>query len=273
MRRVVHRAPAFTLIELLVVVAIIALLISILLPSLSRARKQARQIVCVTNMQSMGRATMFYAQQNQHTIIRSESYTHYFSFPQMMLPYLGYDGTVDKLWISATPVGSKKLMDACRETKFFQCPDFPPPETGSVEQPLDYVVSSFVIPYTKKNIAQGNVGLPGNSYKPDAQNLADHEEYFKLDRLEKRVNGANIILYGEAHHTLPVDVMNFHDIFYANQLPLASFPRMASDMRHPGGIANLFFDGHAVALRPSQVDAGWPNPIDIRIQKFSWPEP
>ncbi len=55
---------AFTLIEMLVVVAIIALLIAILLPSLARARELARQTICGTNMKEIG--TTFYIYQSDN---------------------------------------------------------------------------------------------------------------------------------------------------------------------------------------------------------------
>jgi prepilin-type N-terminal cleavage/methylation domain-containing protein/prepilin-type processing-associated H-X9-DG protein len=53
--------PAFTLIELLVVVSIIALLIAILLPSLGKAREQARLSVCATHLRSWGQGFHVYA--------------------------------------------------------------------------------------------------------------------------------------------------------------------------------------------------------------------
>jgi prepilin-type N-terminal cleavage/methylation domain-containing protein len=82
----------FTLIEILVVVAIIALLVAILLPTLARARDQARSMACLSRLKQVGNAMAYYVTDNRTNYLPPFTYPLYpYYFKNNRTVKLAYD--------------------------------------------------------------------------------------------------------------------------------------------------------------------------------------
>lgn len=98
---------AFTLVELLVVISIIALLLSILMPSLQKARKQAQSVVCMSKLKQLGLATSTYTTDNSNVLPPAEwNAGNLFYWDSFLNKYLG----------------STTSWTQIKQTKYFSCP-------------------------------------------------------------------------------------------------------------------------------------------------------
>jgi prepilin-type N-terminal cleavage/methylation domain-containing protein/prepilin-type processing-associated H-X9-DG protein len=131
-----RRVRGFTLIEILVVVAIIALLVSILLPSLARAREQAKATMCATQFDQIFKAMFLYTSENKD-----------------VLPHLGYRPDTERVrWMWPTQTARYLALN----WPIYRCPSDETPKDLDIaveNQRVWIPNSSEAVPTTKLDVS------------------------------------------------------------------------------------------------------------------------
>jgi prepilin-type processing-associated H-X9-DG protein/prepilin-type N-terminal cleavage/methylation domain-containing protein len=255
------RRTAFTLVELLVVIGIIALLISILLPALNKAREASQVAKCLSNMRQLGMAAASYTAENKGYLVpadvsdptlASEPYGRVWSDTWATilvgLKYLNYPSKID-------PVNPPP------EDNVFHCP------SGLLEQSSITAISNN-LPSSRTD-AQGAMGylnqassrgvVPGlrvytwyginavaNSSSPDVhepcRRVTGTIGFVKMSQIRK---SSEMVFLFDGILGLNIQRTN------ANRLNARHNKRTATNI--------LFFDGHAETFRTADLPGGLGN--------------
>jgi prepilin-type N-terminal cleavage/methylation domain-containing protein/prepilin-type processing-associated H-X9-DG protein len=157
------RQRGFTLVELLVVIGIIAVLISILLPTLSKVRRQANTLQCSSNMRQLATAMLMYIADSKGRFPAAEfganapAYPYGFSWPNALVRgnYIKGPG-LSCYTVPNSPTSAKKL----NRNSPFRCPEGIDEEGGSAgDYPTDIKNNSFKVA-NDGLCAQEGFGIP-----------------------------------------------------------------------------------------------------------------
>jgi prepilin-type processing-associated H-X9-DG protein len=217
--RAVGRA-GFTLVELIFVLGLIAFLVALLMPTVSRSRQAAVRTDCAANLRQIGLAFHFYANDNRGWIPRDATNGHVDRppWPLLMCKYLvpGQEVTIDDL----------------PGVKLLQCPSHP--EIGI---PTGYVVNAFAFETQPSWKPDGPVKITRIRRPSELPWLFDCANNFPLREL-----GLPDKIFG----------VEFHDVYDPRHLPRGERHRIADD-RH-GQTANvLYLDGHVSVIQKGEL--------------------
>ena len=248
MKRVISRG--FTLIELLVVISIIALLVAILLPALSRAREQAQVIVCMSQIKQIGIAAAIYSADNEGTLVPaagfgggtgSRNLYRVMNTGSTIMPgTLGFNISMWEL------LDSKGYDPAGAMNNRYDGSGYCPAAEIWTWQPsfreVTYGLNFWISQYTRPPVA------PDLTYTQDWQVKYPSELMYFAETHNRGVPGVRNSMsqtYWNDSGTPPVALPTDYHV--------ANFTQYRSNVRHPNGFNMLLADGHAEFVQHEPV--------------------